>query len=106
MRAAWAEAMGNDDAPNCMAKVYLRHGTIDGRAAFMFGQLYPPTIAVIAADEIEAMHAVVGSAGHGEIDVVGETQREAFELIAWCRSKSASKPINPAWRPAPQREAA
>jgi hypothetical protein len=31
---------------------------------------------------------------------------EAFKLIAPFRSKSATEPINPEWRPAPQREAA
>jgi len=72
----------------------------------MLGQLFPPTVAVIAADEIKAMHAIVGSAGHGEIDVVGATEREAWELIAWAGGTEASPPINPAWRPAPQREAA
>ena len=93
MDAAWREATGNDDAPNCMAKIFLGQGASDGREMYLFGQLSPPCIGVVAADEIEAMHAVVGSAGHGEIDVCnGEAEREAFELIAWCRSKSASRP--------------
>ena len=105
MREAWSEAMGDADFQNTMAKIFLRHGTVNGRETFMLGQLYPPCVAVVAGDEVEAMHAVVGSAGHGNIDLVGETEREAFELIAWCAGH-ASPPINPNWRPDLQKEAA
>jgi hypothetical protein len=100
MREAWAGAFGAADYPNVMAKVFLRHGKIGGREAFMLGQLYPPTVAVIAADEVMAMHKIVGSAGHGEIDVCAEDEeREAWELIAWARGDKPSLPINSEWRP-------
>ena len=102
MRSAWAEAMGNDDAPNCMAKIYFARGVKDGREILLLGQLAPPCIGVVAAEEVAALHRVVGTAGEGSIEVA---EREAFNLISWCAGH-ASPPINPQWRPAPQREAA
>jgi len=45
-------------------------------------------------------HRVVGNAGHGNIELCARDEElEAFKLIAPFRSKSATEPINPAWRP-------
>jgi len=99
MREAWREAMGNDDAPNCMGKVFLRRGTIGGRDAVMVAQLYPPTVGLIAVDEIEAMHAISGFDGRGEIRI---TEPEEWALIAWAgQGAAAMPPINPDWRRRP-----
>ena len=91
MKSAWDEAMDTPFA-NCMSKVFLDRGVRGGHEVILLGQFYPPTIGVIAVDEVKQMHKVVGRA-EGSIGAC-ESVREQFELIAWARGEETCKPIS------------
>lgn len=100
MREAWAGAMGGAEYPNIMAKIFLDRVRVDGREALLLGQLYPPTVGLVGLEKVEALHRVVGSAGHGNIKLCARDEDlEAFKLIAGFRGKAATEPIDPEWRP-------
>lgn len=97
-------ALGVDDGETAVAKFFLDLGIRGGREILLLGQLCPAAIAVIPIDDVAAMHLIDGL--EKPSDDAWETASEALDLIAWARGDEASKPINPAWRPAPVEKAA
>jgi hypothetical protein len=70
----------------------------------LLGQFYSPVIGVVAGDDVEAMHKIVGRANRNIKEWAAV--REMFNLIAWARGERASAPINSEWRPTATKVAA
>ncbi len=82
MREAWTDVMGDATYPNSMAKIFLSRTKCGERDVLLLGQLQPPCVGVVAVDEIEALHRIVGCAD-GKADLcAGKDELEAFQLIA------------------------
>lgn len=99
MREGWPEF--RDEPVVAMGKLFLDRGIRGGREVVLIAQFYPPTIAVIAVDDVEAMHRIVGEANRNIKE--WEAASEMFNLVAWARGTEATEPINPDWRPTAQR---
>jgi hypothetical protein len=98
MREAWAGVYHDAAYPNVMGKIYLNRVKLGDREAVLLGQIYPPTVGLVALDEIEALHRDVGCASQA-IDLCARGEdRAAFDLLRPFAGK-ATAPINPDWRP-------